>query len=41
VTTTVETTKAISTMGAMKKNGTLVHSYLEDGYPDFLEIAQL
>jgi len=33
VTTTVETTKAVSTMGAMKKNGTLVHSYLEDGYP--------
>ena len=31
--TTVETVKAISIMGAMKNKGTLVHSYLEDGFP--------
>ncbi len=33
VTTAVETVKAISIMGAMKNSGTLVHSYLEDGFP--------
>ena len=32
VTTTVETVKAISIMGALQKEGTLVHSYLEDGF---------
>jgi methylmalonyl-CoA mutase cobalamin-binding subunit len=32
VTTTVETVKAISIMGALQKEGALVHSYLEDGY---------
>jgi methylmalonyl-CoA mutase cobalamin-binding subunit len=32
VTTAVETVKAISIMGAMRSNGTLVHSYLEDGF---------
>jgi hypothetical protein len=31
--TAVETVKAISIMGAMKNKGTLVHSYLEDGFP--------
>jgi len=31
--TTIETVKAISIMGAMKNKGTLVHSYLEDGFP--------
>jgi methylmalonyl-CoA mutase cobalamin-binding subunit len=29
--TTVETVKAISIMGALRQSGTLVHSYLEDG----------
>jgi len=33
VTTTVETIKALSIMGAKKNKGTLVHSYLEDGFP--------
>ncbi len=33
VSTTIETVKAISIMGAMKNKGTLVHSYLEDGFP--------
>ena len=32
VTTTVETVKAISIMGALREQGTLMHSYLEDGY---------
>ncbi len=32
VTTTVETVKAMSIMGAMRDKGVLVHSYLEDGY---------
>lgn len=32
VTTTVETVKAMSIMGAMRNKGVLVHSYLEDGY---------
>jgi methylmalonyl-CoA mutase cobalamin-binding subunit len=32
VTTTVETVKAVSIMGALRKHGTLMHSYLEDGY---------
>jgi methylmalonyl-CoA mutase cobalamin-binding subunit len=32
VATTVETVKAISIMGALQKSGTLVHSYLEDGF---------
>jgi methylmalonyl-CoA mutase cobalamin-binding subunit len=32
VTTTVETVKAIAIMGALQKSGTLVHSYLEDGF---------
>ncbi len=31
--TAVETVKAISIMGAMNNKGTLVHSYLEDGFP--------
>jgi len=31
--TTIETVKAISIMGALKDKGTLVHSYLEDGFP--------
>jgi len=30
--TTIETVKAISIMGALKDKGTLVHSYLEDGF---------
>ena len=30
--TTVETVKAISIMGALREQGTLMHSYLEDGY---------
>jgi len=33
VTTAIETVKALSIMGAMKNSGTLVHSYLEDGFP--------
>ena len=32
VATTVETVKAISLMGALRGQGTLMHSYLEDGY---------
>jgi methylmalonyl-CoA mutase cobalamin-binding subunit len=32
VTTTVETVKAISIMGVLRERGTLMHSYLEDGY---------
>jgi methylmalonyl-CoA mutase cobalamin-binding subunit len=32
VTTTIETVKAISVMGALREQGTLMHSYLEDGY---------
>jgi methylmalonyl-CoA mutase cobalamin-binding subunit len=32
VTTTVETVKAISIMGALREHGTLMHSYLEDGF---------
>ncbi len=32
VTTAVETVKAISIMEVFRKNGTLVHSYLEDGF---------
>jgi hypothetical protein len=32
VATAVETIKAISIMGALRKAGTLVHSYLEDGF---------
>ena len=32
VSTTVETVKAISLMGALRGQGTLLHSYLEDGY---------
>jgi methylmalonyl-CoA mutase cobalamin-binding subunit len=32
VTTTVETAKAISVMGALREQGTLMHSYLEDGF---------
>jgi len=32
VSTTVETVKAISIMGALREQGTLMHSYLEDGY---------
>jgi methylmalonyl-CoA mutase cobalamin-binding subunit len=32
VATTVETVKAIAVMGALRKQGTLMHSYLEDGY---------
>ena len=32
ITTTVETVKAISLMGALRGQGTLMHSYLEDGY---------
>lgn len=31
--TTVETVKAIAVMGAKNSQGTLVHSYLEDGFP--------
>ena len=31
VITTIETVKAISIMGRLRNNGTLVHSYLEDG----------
>jgi len=33
VTTAIETVKALSIMGAKKNSGTLVHSYLEDGFP--------
>jgi len=32
VTTTLETVKAISVMGALREQGTLMHSYLEDGF---------
>ncbi len=32
IATTVETVRAISLMGYLRKKGTLVHSYLEDGY---------
>jgi methylmalonyl-CoA mutase cobalamin-binding subunit len=32
VTTTVETVKAITIMGALREHGTLMHSYLEDGF---------
>jgi len=32
VTTTVETVKAIAVMGALREQGTLMHSYLEDGF---------
>jgi len=32
VATTVATVKAISLMGALQEHGTLVHSYLEDGF---------
>jgi hypothetical protein len=32
IATTVETAKAISIMGALRNKGTLVHSYLEDGF---------
>jgi len=32
IATTVETIKAISIMGALRDQGTLVHSYLEDGF---------
>ena len=32
VNTTVETVRAISIMGALRKKGTLMHSYLEDGF---------
>jgi hypothetical protein len=32
VATAVETAKAISIMGALRRKGTLVHSYLEDGF---------
>jgi methylmalonyl-CoA mutase cobalamin-binding subunit len=32
VTTTVETVKAIAIMGALRNKGTVVHSYLEDGF---------
>lgn len=32
VTTTVETVKAISVMGVLREQGTLMHSYLEDGF---------
>ena len=32
VTTTVETVKSISIMGALRVHGTLMHSYLEDGF---------
>jgi methylmalonyl-CoA mutase cobalamin-binding subunit len=32
VVTTVETAKAMAVMGALRKQGTLMHSYLEDGY---------
>jgi len=32
ITTTVETAKAISIMGSLRKHGTLMHSYLEDGF---------
>ena len=35
--TAVETVKAISIMGAMKNKGTLVHSYLEDGFPALVQ----
>jgi methylmalonyl-CoA mutase cobalamin-binding subunit len=37
VTTTVETVKAMSVMGAMRDKGTMVHSYLEDGYGALFE----
>lgn len=32
VTTTAETVRAIAIMGALREKGTLMHSYLEDGY---------
>lgn len=32
VITTVETVRAMSIMGALRKKGTLIHSYLEDGF---------
>jgi len=32
VTTTLETAKALSVMGRLRDNGTLVHSYLDDGF---------
>jgi len=32
VTTTVETVRSIAIMGALREQGTLMHSYLEDGY---------
>ena len=32
ITTVVETAKAIAIMGALRKKGALVHSYLEDGF---------
>lgn len=32
VTTTVETVRAMSMMGALREQGTLIHSYLEDGF---------
>jgi len=32
VTTTVQTAEAISVMGALREQGTLMHSYLEDGF---------
>jgi len=32
VTTTVETVRAMSIMGALREKGTLIHSYLEDGF---------
>ncbi len=32
VRTTFETVRALSIMGALKERGTLIHSYLEDGY---------
>ena len=32
VATTTETVRAIAIMGALRKQGTLMHSYLEDGY---------
>ncbi|GAK55266.1 hypothetical protein U27_02098 [Candidatus Vecturithrix granuli] len=32
VTTTVETVRAMALMGALREQGTLIHSYLEDGF---------
>jgi len=32
ITTTVETVRAMSIMGALKEKGTLLHSYIEDGF---------